>query len=240
VISPHVRLLDVDPLLWAEVHRVFARRRHRPAWAYVLHQHGRVVKVAAPTTPVLSVGDRIDSPIEAARSIRSATGVERAVVLDVDHLPALVRDAAAGAEPSLMLPAWRGRVAAAYWSSPGVATDPPPPVDPWPALRAALADGAPHVCALAVLEQDSRPTLAVTVLAVAGVVEEIRGLEVGDASLEAAAAQRLGGLDLVLRCEWSAFETAVATGSPEAYAQLVEQARVHQGLDSLPGLLRSL
>jgi hypothetical protein len=240
VISPDVEVVDIDPEPWAEVHAAYQRARAR-SWVYVLHDGGTVTKVHGPTSAGPAVGDVVRDPSALARALRSASNVERVVVIDRTGLADVVRAAVAEATPERSLQEFRAAVDRHYWQSPAVATDPEPPRDPWPDIRAALAARGEHVIGLLVLENDGVAYLSVVFEIERGYVRRVSCLPDGGGSDPEAAASSIGTTpDLLLHAEWSAFSEAMAAvDALDAIADVIDAARLTRGLDGASVLLRA-
>ena len=188
-----------------------------------------------PDAAGLRPGDAVGDAVALARLVRQATGRVRAVVLDRAALPDLVRTAAATAGPSMPLTDYRAAVGAMYWSSDGVASDPAPPVDPWPAIQGALRARGSRLTGLLALTDGERVVLPLHVAVDDGVVTAVHSPTV----TTVAAADALGAeAEIYIRASWAAALQALS--SLDVYAAVagaLEAAGGH-GFEGAAGLLR--
>ena len=227
--------LDAEP--WGELCATVLRRRRATPWAYVLHQAGRVVATVPPGAGGLQPGDVMQDPLEVAEEVRAATGRIRAVVIDRDALPDLVRQASGCATPGQPLPDLRARVAEAYWSSPGVVTAPAPRPAPWQAISEILRARGGRIDGLLALVDGPRVVLALEVQVLDGLMVAVRSRALEDVAAADAAGRCV---DAYLRC--SGTDALGVLGEPDAYraaADLLDTDVTGHGLDGVTELLRS-
>lgn len=226
--------LEAEP--WGELCAAVLRRRCATPWAYVLHEAGRVVATVPPGAGGFAPGDELTDPPAAAEAVRAATGRIRAVVIDRDALPDLVREAIGLAAPGQPLPELRARVADAYWSSPGVATSPAPRPAPWRDLSETLRSRGGRLGGLLALVDGSRVVLALEAEVQDGLLVAVRSPSLGDVAAADAAGRRV---EIYLRCSWA--HALRVLDDPDAYraaADLLDTAGTGHGLDGAADLLR--
>lgn len=145
MISPQVRIVDVDPAGFAWLNRLLAASDLAGAGTVtVLHDGGRVVRAVHSGTGDVAFG-AATVDVAAPAALRHRLGADHLVLLDRSALPDLAAAVAGlgrscATQPELL---WRAREA---WNAcPGVVQDPPPAPSRWPAVAArlaAVADGA--------------------------------------------------------------------------------------------------
>lgn len=228
--------LDAEP--WGELCAAVLRRRRETPWAYVLHSSGRVVATVPQAAAGLNPGDPLQEPQSVAELVRAATGRVRAVVIDRDALPDLVRTATGLARRDQPLPELRAGIADAYWSSPGVVTSPAARTAPWQAMSDHLRSRGERLEGLIALVDGDRVVLALEVVVQEGLITSVRSRTLPDA----AAADATGrSADVYLRCSWSAALRALAEpDAHDAAADLLDTGATGHGFDGAADLLRGV
>ncbi|MDX6272909.1 MAG: hypothetical protein QOJ92_119 [Frankiales bacterium] len=142
MIDPAIAMHDLDDGGWAVLTRWAAQRdRTPPDELHVLHESGRVLSAVLSSSGPLAELPVLGPDLEVtARALRDEYGVQRVVIVDADGLtPVLAAEAAHGTRHTTQ-PELLAALQAAFWSSPGVVSDsPPPPPGQWPVLFRRLA-----------------------------------------------------------------------------------------------------
>jgi hypothetical protein len=130
VISPHIRVLDVEPDGFG-VLCALARRRDLPTRGelHVLHDRGTVLRVVhTHDGPTMDHRADLGSDLPAAAArLRAAADVDRVVLVDRDQLVALAPQLAAAGPSDIDQPTMFRRSTSTFWSSAAVVTDPAAP-----------------------------------------------------------------------------------------------------------------
>jgi hypothetical protein len=148
VIDPAIAMHDLDDGGWAVLTRYAARRdRTPPDELHVLHEGGRVLSAVLSSSGPLAELPVLGADLAAdARRLREQHDVHRVVLVDADALaPVLAAEQQHGGKDTTQ-PELLAALQRAFWSSPGVVSDqPPPPEGRWPELFArvgGLGDGS--------------------------------------------------------------------------------------------------
>jgi hypothetical protein len=148
MIDPRIAMHDLDEGGWPVLTRFAAQRdRTPPDELHVLHEAGSVLSAVLSSRGPLAELPALGSDLRAdARRLRDEYGVHRVVLVDADGLaPVLAVERTHGTKDTTQ-PELLSALQAAFWSNPGVVTDPPPPAPGrWPdvfALLAARGDGS--------------------------------------------------------------------------------------------------
>jgi hypothetical protein len=143
VIDPAIAMHDLDEGGWSELTRLAAQRdRTPPDELHVLHESGRVLSAVLSSRGPLAELPELDADlVTTARRLRGEYGVHRVVIVDADDLaPVLAAEREHGTKDTTQ-PELLSALRIAFWSSPGVVTDPPPPPSgQWPTVFRRLAE----------------------------------------------------------------------------------------------------
>lgn len=228
MIHPQAEVVDLDAPLWGALALAVQQSRTRREWAYVLHCDGAIVSTLPAGLHSAPLGTSLEDARALARAVRAETGRPRAVVLDERGLDDLVVTASAAARPERTLAELRAEVAALYWSSPAVATDPPePPNDPQLRLREALQRSLPTpATALLRIDHGTEFGAAVQLTVAGGLITHCICVDEPTAQWSSKTA------DIRARVQWDALIDAVASADPwSAFAQILDDASEQRNLD---------
>lgn len=156
MISPKVRMTDLDDG-FARLCGLVARRDQRVASVLtVLHDAGDVINVVhSGRGAVPEFREPITDPLRDAVAMRTATSVDRVVLIDRRGLDALSADVVALARSTPVQSELLIAAQERFWSHPSVVTVPEPPRSPWPAVQRALAAMADDWLLLVVWDGDA-------------------------------------------------------------------------------------
>lgn len=141
MIDPGVAIHDLDGSGYeALVGVLHARDRDRPPELHILHESGRVLSVVHTVDgPIPGPHPEVTDPDALPADLRRHYGVERVVVADADRLAASVVEAERRGALDRSQVTLFDRMSDAFWTSPGVATDPAPTPSLWPEVERAFA-----------------------------------------------------------------------------------------------------
>lgn len=244
MISPHIRVVDVEPDGFGELCAlVGGRGRPGAGELHVLHDRGRVLRVVhTHDGPTWEHRDDLGSDLPAAAAtLRARTGVDRVVLVDRDELLALAPQLAAAGPSDVDQPTMMRRSTATFWSSAAVVTDPAPPsVASWESLTAHLRELGDDYWALVAGYDGERCAFTLLGRFVAGRLVLMTSLRrvLGDqrpgpdrAAELVAAAEQSGPVAFVLVAELAVLrDVACAPDLPAALSACADRALISRGL----------
>jgi len=173
VIDAGVRMVDLDPEMFAWLNEKLAQRSRSGDEVSVLHDGLCVVQVAGPVGDVVAIGDAIDDPCALAERIAGACDAALVTVIDMRCLDAVSADLVelgkeCRSQGELL---WRARE---RWNrEPGVVMVPAPEPSRWPPVQR-LLDGVENGrWVVARMRQDTRPASVLAARVRDGLIVEV-------------------------------------------------------------------
>lgn len=236
MISPDVRIVDLEPEGFGHVNQVLSRRAAKQGpEIHLLHDAGKVLNVVHTAEGVIAdYRGNFTSPQSRAEEIRSMSGVARVILIDqslISGLPSRLVGIASSVHSQGEL-LWEG--AAAFWSDPGIATAPAPPIPPWPKVHDRIKSFGDDFWVLLAAWEGERPAVDLLGHFQDGYLTLITSLGNLPPRAEAVTAleraESLGPLPLALLCDLESLDRILSAPEP------IEELRNLTGVISARGI----